>query len=140
VELKKNDDPVLRYLDDARAIALTGELPEKARAVVVAGYCRSALEAACHQAIRARRLGAGKRHSDVERAIENAQTLHDVMALALFDDAAMGGQVTSRLHKMRGQAAVNAFKAAKSGTHHAYSGDLMGLIKDIAGLAEALRA
>jgi hypothetical protein len=48
VELKKNDDPVTRYIDDARAIALTGDLPEQARAVVVAGFCRSALEAACH--------------------------------------------------------------------------------------------
>lgn len=140
VELKKNDDPVMRYLDDARAIALTGELPEDVRAVVVAGYCRSALEAACHQAIRARRYQQGMRHADVERALGQAQTLHDVIALALFDDTRQGGQVTSRLHQMGGQSAVNAFKAAKSGTHAAYHGDLMRLIKDTDRLTEALRA
>jgi energy-coupling factor transporter ATP-binding protein EcfA2 len=140
VELKKNDDPVLRYLDDARAIALSGELPEKVRAVVVAGYCRSALEAACHQAIRTRRFKAGMRHADVERALDDAQTLHDVVALALFDDTRQGGQVVTRLRQLRGQAAVNAFKAAKSGTHAAYEGDLMSLVKDTGRLAEALRA
>ena len=41
VELTKNDDPVSRFLDDARALARTTELPEDARAVVVAGFCRS---------------------------------------------------------------------------------------------------
>ncbi len=139
VELKKNDDPVLRYLDDARAMALTDALPEKVRAVVVAGYCRSALEAACHQAIRARRIGAGMRHADVEQALYDAQTLHDVIALALFDDARRGAHVITRLHQLRGQAAVNAFKAAKSGTHDSYEGDLMSLVKDTGRLAEALR-
>ena len=41
VELTENDDPVSRFLDDARALARTTELPEDARAVVVAGFCRS---------------------------------------------------------------------------------------------------
>ena len=53
VELTKNDDPVSRYVDDARALAQhRPSYPRDARAVVVAGFCRSALEAACHQVIR----------------------------------------------------------------------------------------
>jgi hypothetical protein len=51
VELTKNEDPVSRYLDDAGALARTTELSEEARAVVVAGFCRGALEAACHEVI-----------------------------------------------------------------------------------------
>ena len=85
VELKKNDDPVMCYLDDARALARTRDLPEEARAVVVAGFCRSALEAACHETIRNRRIGTGARHSEIEQALTHAQTLHQVAALALFE-------------------------------------------------------
>jgi hypothetical protein len=58
VELTKNDDPVGRYLDDARAMARTAELPKDVRAVVVAEYCRCALEAARHEVVRARRIKA----------------------------------------------------------------------------------
>ena len=43
VELKKNDDPVSRYLDDARALACTKDISEEARGVVIAGFCRSAV-------------------------------------------------------------------------------------------------
>lgn len=140
VELKKNEDPVARYLDDARAIACTDELPQQVRAVVTAGYCRSALEAACQQAVRARRIRAGTRYADVEQALADAQTLHEVVALALFDDAGRGSQVTGRIRQLGGQAAVNAFSAAKSGIHEPYQGDLRPLVEDIGRLAGALRA
>jgi len=139
VELKKNDDPVTRYLDDARALALTRDLPEQARAVVVAGFCRNALEAASHEVVRARRLAAGARHADVERALGDAHTLHQVFALALFDDAARGDQVSPRLQSKYGQSAAHAFQAAKTGTHETYRGDLVRLVDDAARLAAALR-
>jgi AAA domain, putative AbiEii toxin, Type IV TA system len=139
VELRKNDDPVRRYLDDARALARTSELPEDVRAVVVAGLCRGALEAACQQAVRGKRLTAGERHADVERTLEAAHTIHQQVALALFDDPGRGDQVAGRLHSRYGQAAVNAFQAAKTGTHAAYAGNLTGLVEDVARLAAALR-
>jgi recombinational DNA repair ATPase RecF len=139
VELKKNDDPVTCYLDDARALARTRELPEEARAVVVAGFCRSAIEAACHQAVRSRRLAAGTGHAEVEQLIAAAHTLHQTAALALFDDDSRGDQVYSQLRARYGPAAVSAFKAAKAGTHTAYQGDLAGLVEDTARLAERLR-
>jgi len=139
VELKKNDDPVACYLDDARALALTPDLPEEARAVVVAGFCRSALEAACHETIRNRRIRAGARHSEIERALIHAQTLNQVAALALFDDASRRDQVIGSLRSRYGPAAVKTFKAANSGPHTAYSGDLVGFVEDTARLADQLR-
>jgi recombinational DNA repair ATPase RecF len=139
VELRRNDDPVHRYLDDARALARTTELPEDARAVVVAGFCRSALEAACHETVRARRIAAGTRHAEVEQALARAQTLHQVVALALFDDASRGDQVAARLRGRFGPHAVNAFRAAKTGTHTTYAGDLTGFVEDTARLAAGLR-
>jgi AAA domain len=140
VELKKNDDPVTRYIDDARAIALTRDLPEQARAVVVAGFCRSALEAACHEVVRTQRLAAGARHVDVERALADAHTLHQVFALALFDDATRGHQVTPTLQHSYGERATRAFRAAKTGPHGAYRGDLASCVNDTARLAAALRS
>ncbi len=139
VELRKSEDPVSLYLDDARALARTGELPEEARAVVTAGFCRSAIEAACHEAVRARRIGAGARHADVERALAEARTVHQVVALALFDDARRGDHVAARLRELAGQPGVTAFQAAKSGTHDAYRGDLARLVEDTARLAGVLR-
>jgi recombinational DNA repair ATPase RecF len=140
VELTKNDDPVRRYLDDARAMARTDELSEGARAVVVAGYCRNALEAACHEAIRARRIRAGTRHTDVERELMQAQKLRQVVGLALFDDMNHGAQVVNRLRERHGQSAVNAFMAAKDGTHGAFQGQLPRLVEETARLAAALRS
>jgi ABC-type Mn2+/Zn2+ transport system ATPase subunit len=139
VELRKNDDPVRRYLDDARALARTTELPEDVRAIVVAGFCRSALEAACHETVRNRRIAAGTRHADVEEALARAQTLHQVVALALLDDASRGDQIAARLRSKFGQNAFNAFRAAKTGTHTAYAGNLTGFVEDTARLAAGLR-
>jgi energy-coupling factor transporter ATP-binding protein EcfA2 len=139
VELIRNEDPVRRYIDDARALALTTELPEDARAVVVAGFCRSALEAACHQAVRARRIEAGVRHAEVERELIAAQKLRQLLALTLLDDAGRGGEVVPALRKLGGQAAVKAFDAAREGTHERYQGDLRHFVQDAERLANALR-
>lgn len=139
IELKKNDDPIASYLDDARALARTSELPEEARAVVVAGFCRSAIEAACHETVRHRRLAAGARHADIEQALTLAHTLYQVAALALFDDSSRGDQVLARLKAKLGATAVVAFKAAKSGTHTAYRGNLTQFVEDTARLASQLR-
>lgn len=139
VELKKNDDPVICYLDDARALARTRDLPEEARAVVVAGFCRSALEAACHETIRNHRISAGASHAEIDQALNRAQTLYQVAALALFDDASRGDQVLSSLRARYGPAAVTAFLAAKAGPHTGYNGNLTGFVEDTARLAEQLR-
>jgi predicted ATPase len=139
VELKKTDDPVICYLDDALALARTRDLPEEARAVVVAGFCRSALEAACHETIRNRRLGAGVSHAEIDQALTRAHTLHQLATLALFDDETRSDQVLSRLRTLGGSAAIAAFNAAKSGPHAAYNGNLAGLVEDTARLARQLR-
>jgi hypothetical protein len=140
VELTKNEDPVSRYLDDARALALTSELPEDARAVVVAGFCRSALEAACHEAIRARRIKTGVRHADIERELITAPKLRQLIALALLDDAGRGGDVVPAIRQRCGQAAVNAFDAAREGTHERHQGDLRHFVQETTRLANAIRA
>jgi len=140
VELTKNEDPVRRYLDDAWAMARTDQMPRDARALAAAGFCRSALEAACHEAIRARRIKAGVRHADVERELAAADTTHEMLTLALLKDASRGNELVSRIRSRNGQAAVDAFHAIKSGTHVVYQGDLKHLVNETERLANAVRA
>lgn len=139
VALKKTDDPVKRYLDDARAMARTRQLPPQVRAVAVAGLCRGALEAACFEVIRAHQLAAGVPHADVERALESAHTLHHVMALALFGDTDHGHEVAAKVRELGGEPGVNAFMYAKKGVHEDVPGDLKRLVEDTEKLTKALR-
>ena len=137
VEVLEARDPVSGYLDDARALVKTPELPAGVRARVVPGHCRLALEAACTTAVRQRRLRAGARHVEVDELLGAHGKLYPLMALALFDDAEKTGEVLPRLHKVNPRAA-DAFKACNLGAHEAYDGDVEGLVRDTEKLADAV--
>lgn len=139
VSLKKVDDPVSRYLDDARALARTEQLPETVRAVAVAGMCRGAIEAACVEVVRSRELGAGVPHEAVERQLESAHSVQELMALALFGSVARAGEVVSRVRALGGQACVQAFWDAKRGVHDPVQGDLRRFVEDTERLTKELR-
>jgi hypothetical protein len=136
VELTLVDDPVDMYLDDARALAKTPQLPREAKAVAVAGYCRSALDAACHEIVRAKRISSGVRHQDVERTLSNAYTTKQKLALVLFDGT--NGDVMGKVRQIGGAAAVNAVTILNAGVHSVYEGDLLGLIDETDKLVKAL--
>jgi hypothetical protein len=69
VEVRQTADPVSTLLDDARAIALTDDLPEEVASRVVPGFCRAAVEAACMERVRRRRLLRGDTHEEVEELL-----------------------------------------------------------------------
>jgi hypothetical protein len=129
---------VERYLEDARAIARTEELPEEARRRVVPGFCRLALEAGCVDAVRRRRIGRGEAHADVEDALTASTKLTVFASLALFDDATRGGDVLARINSSFGRRAGDAFVAVNKGVHHGVVGDLRDLVRDAALLARNL--
>lgn len=134
VEIEQTSDPVSTLIDDARAVALTDDLPIEVASRVVPGFCRAAVEAACMDAVRRRRLVRGEPHDAVEvLLLDNART-HQLMTLALFDDAQRDGDVMVRLNKL-GPWAVDAFKACKLGAHQRYEGDLGVLIDNSGRLA-----
>ncbi|MGY1684421.1 AAA family ATPase [Geodermatophilus sp. SYSU D00867] len=139
VELRKSEDPVARYLDDARAVALTRDLGEAAQRLVVPGLCRSAIEAACHEVVRTRRLASGVRHAEVEEVLAGARTTTATMALALFDDAAEGGQVLPTLDRRFGRRAADAFRSCKEGAHGGHDGLLADLVRDVEQLVASVR-
>lgn len=115
VELRQALDPVRRALDDARALVKTRELPETVGQQVVPGFCRAAIEAACIEVVRRRRIGRGESHVSVEALLEDASGAA-LLALALFDDASQTGLIPTRLGSY-GEWARDAWAWANKGSH-----------------------
>jgi hypothetical protein len=139
VELRTCSDPVTRYLDDARSIASTQEMPDELRRELVATYCRNALEAAAQARVRAVRLGRGDAYADVEDALARAPKVKQVLTLAIFDDASRGKDLLPRLNAY-GSWAADTVQACAEGAHHTPSGDPHRLITDAKRLTERLQA
>jgi predicted ATPase len=117
VELRKADDPADRYLADAFALTAAKELPEDARYPVVAGFCRSALEAVGMDRYRARRYAAGESYETVEKALSEAFTVQQKLTLAFLDDPARGGELYSYLNQELGHWAMATVKTVAAATH-----------------------
>jgi hypothetical protein len=132
-------DPVERHLGDARVIARDGELPAEVAARLVPGFCRGAIEAACTEVVRRRRLGRGEHHAAVEQLLLGLTTSKQRAALALFDDPRRAGDVYTGLNRF-GRWAGTAFRAANEGAHGEYAGDLPKLVRDATDLAKRIRA
>ena len=100
VEIQQALDPVSKYLAEAFAIAKTQGLPAQAARRVIPGLCRYAVEAACMEAVRRRRLAKGDNYAAVERVLSDAShRLTNLAALTLFDDPERGGDVLASLRK-----------------------------------------
>ena len=87
-------------------LARTRDLPKIARERVVPGLCRQAIEAACLEAVRTRRLGRGESHDSIEALFEEHTKLLPRLALALFDDAERAGEDLLRLLGQLGDAGL----------------------------------
>lgn len=140
VELRQAGDPADRYLADAYALAAAKELPEDARYPVVAGFCRSALEAVSMDRYRARRYAAGESHETVEKALAQAVKVQQRLTLALLDDPDRGGDLYGHLNQAYGHWATDTVKAVAAGTHGVRrSTPLPLLVRQTADLLEKLR-
>ena len=119
VECRPTGGPVAQYLADAKALLRTDELPAAAAARAVPLYCRLAIEAACTDVVRRRRIGRGESHVSVEATLTDAQTLLRKLALALFDDAGRAGDVMERINREWDRAAGDAVGMSNRGPHDA---------------------
>jgi len=138
VELRKNLDPVIRYLDDAWALARTADLAEEVRRPVVAGFCRSAIEAACHEHIRRVRLRGGESHASVDALIDRAGNLSQIVALSLFGDASRGSEVQAALNNRFGSWAGDVLNDCRGNVHGSARGSLELLVNDTKRLTGSL--
>ena len=95
---------------------MSDDLPAGAAARAVPLFCRLAMEAACADAFRRRRIGRGEPHADTDEVLNDARTLMQKLALVLFDDAGRAGEVLARInHSDRGWA--DAVRWANRGAH-----------------------
>jgi hypothetical protein len=115
VETRRSLDPIGRYLEDALAVAGTAALPTSAASHVVPGLCRLALEAACTEVVRRRRLSRGEAHAQVERTLGDAGHLSRLAPLALFDDADRGSGVVARIRGEAGASLGDAYQRCETG-------------------------
>ncbi|GAB3417998.1 AAA family ATPase [Flindersiella endophytica] len=138
IELRRVLDPIELYLDDAQAIAKTKQFTTATRIPVVAGLCRSAIEAACHRAIWRRELDKGVPHLRIEERLGKATTLSQITALCLFDDLDRASDVASELGSYDARAQA-AFRMCDQATHgRAEIGDPMQLIGVVRRLTKRL--
>jgi energy-coupling factor transporter ATP-binding protein EcfA2 len=139
VELRRVQDPVQRYIDDAFAVAKSRDVPAEALRVIP-GFCRLALEAASSLAATRRLLYQGRTYAEVETILAKPTTLNMWLALALLNDADRAGDVTGFLLKQHPWA-VDAVKECNRGTHSGKAfGDVVGFIRSVERLTTTMLA
>ena len=138
VEVRRVKHPVDRYFADARALARTPEVTPGVAERVIPGLCRQALEAACLEVTRRRRLGKGESHDAVEELLRSNPKLVPRLALALFDDAERAGEVMARVNQRWSPRAGDAIKACNKGAHGTAVRADEALIREIEKVAKDL--
>jgi recombinational DNA repair ATPase RecF len=127
-------NPVDQALKEARDLLKDSKLPEVVAVKVVPNLCRQAIEAACDEVIRGRRMAAGMRASEVDRLLQDAHRVISRLALAMFDNADRHGDVMARLARVDRKHA-DVVSIANRGSHHEV------LVRaDLEGLRDGTRA
>ncbi|MCP4870330.1 MAG: AAA family ATPase [Proteobacteria bacterium] len=140
VEVTPSLDPVRRHLQDARRLVREQDkLGDALASRVVPGLCRMAVEAACQQAVRRRRLGRGESHDAVAEALAEARTTYAMVTLALFDDPAQQADTYPRLANQHGEWAPDLLRTLNKGTHHGWTRELDRLVDRSRIVADGLR-
>ena len=132
-------EAVVRYIDDAMAVAMTEGLPPQAARRVVPVLCRMAIEAACAEAIRRRRLARGEQHAQVEDVLTGLHGTRSWAALALFDTPDRTADVLPFIDKYSRDAA-DTFRLVNEATHEALTVPPVDVLRATEKLAAWLRA
>jgi hypothetical protein len=139
VELRPGLDPVKRHCADAWAIAKSEDLDEAVVSRVVGVFCRSAIEAACSEAITRRRLAAGEDYATIEALLDSTRGLLQLLSLVLFDDVSRTKDVVPRLDKGIGRWAVSAYRGVQEASHKPMTREaLLSLVEESERLARGL--
>jgi recombinational DNA repair ATPase RecF len=139
VQLRPGRDPVSRNIEDAFAVAKTEGMPAAAARRVIPGLCRVAIEAACTEAVRRRRLARGERHTDVEDLLAGCSGTKTFVSLALFDDPQKAGEVMPRLNK-ESRDFADVYRMCNEGAHGVEVGARIDFIRHAEKLARWLQA
>ena len=142
VELKTSLDPLQAAIEDARAVELSGGLPEEVSRRVVPNLCRQAIEAACLESGRRRLLRIGMGLDECEARWTDAPKLLPRVAIALYGDAERAGDVYGTLNNKFGPWAADTARACNEMAHSGApkGADLKELINRAESLAKELAA
>ncbi|TKA11916.1 hypothetical protein [Actinacidiphila oryziradicis] len=141
VHVAQVSDPVDRALDEARAVALDGNLPQEVADRVLPAMCRVALEAAFLEPARRRLRATGLSYLSVEQKIGKARPLTELAALALSDTPMERAQVLEAVARDHGPWARTLIQQCNAGTHQALPtvADRRDLVKSTERLAKAVQ-
>jgi ABC-type lipoprotein export system ATPase subunit len=117
VSVRTADDPVLRELAAARAVAADSRVDAVVLAEVVPGQCRLALEAALQESARRKLLQAGLGHAAIEARIGRAHELTDLAALALFGERRGKAELYAELARRLDSEAATVVRLCNRGAH-----------------------
>ncbi|MFD3746138.1 AAA family ATPase [Nocardia sp. NPDC058633] len=140
VEVRVTGDPVRRYLDDARSLLRTPQLPAAIADELVATCCRSAIEAAGLAKARQVLLAAGLEHGEVERRVRNAHTTRAMITLAIMGVGARVDDLNKHLSAVGGRWLVGVLRDATAGAHVPIDRPMRELISDTERFITWLRA
>lgn len=128
VEVRVSIDPVRRYIDDARALSLTRNLPREEADEMIALCCRLAIESAATTKVR-RVLGEhGFRQSDITEQLDKAERTVQKLALAVFYDRTRESDVLAHLDKELAPWATGVIRTCNSGAHGSTRDELGDLV------------
>jgi hypothetical protein len=117
VDVRESRSPARRYLDDAKRLARSTEIPADVRARIVPTLCRDAVEAAAAAVVRRRAVRDGASLEAADRDLRDARALRETLALALFGDLGRGGDVGPELKRRLGQPAAALVTELNAGAH-----------------------
>lgn len=140
VEVRVTGDPVRRYLDDARSLLRTPQLPPAIADELVATCCRSAIEAAGLAKARHELLATGLDHAEVERRVRNAHTTRAMITLAIMGPGARVDDLNKHLSAVGGRWLVGVLRDATAGAHVPIDRPMRELISDTERFIVWLRA
>lgn len=130
VEVRVTGDPVRRYLDDARSLLRTPQLPPAIADELVATCCRSAIEAAALAHARRNLLAAGTDHREVDRTVAGAHTTRAMVALAVMEPGGRVDDLNKFLSNTGGRWLVGILRDATAGAHVPIDRPMRELISD----------
>ncbi|MGW6698241.1 AAA family ATPase [Nocardia sp. NPDC055049] len=138
VEVRVSINPVRRYIDDARALSLTRNLPREEADEMIALCCRLAIESAATTQVR-RVLGEhGFRQSDITEQLDKAERTVQKLALAVFYDRTRESDILAHLDRELAPWASTVVRMCNSGAHGSTRDELGDLINRAERIAKWL--
>jgi hypothetical protein len=138
IEVVASPPPSDRYVGEAFAFAKNPDVPEEVRARVLPGLCRAAIEAACIAQLRRRLIESGTPHAEVETWLAGDRSLTAWLAEVFRLSVAQGAEITDRVRRLGGDAAVETVSIVRRGAHRLVAADGLRLAEGTKALVREL--